>query len=321
MTLITRRAALAGASALAAAGAEAAAPMAGKQAAGFYRHKLGDFELTLLTDGAGNFPMPEGFVKNVSRDQAIAAAAAAYMAPAGNITVPFNPLLVNTGAKLVLIDAGNGATPPGAPVGHLLANLQASGVSPEQVDVVILSHLHPDHINGVKNAQGGLAFPNAEIMAPAADWAFWMSDENAAKAANPMMTNYFAQVRKVLGDIGARITKYEPGKLIAPGITSIDAHGHTPGHCAFAIASGNARVLVQSDVTNIPSFFLRNPEWHVAFDVDPVMAVATRRRFHDMAVAEKALVLGYHFPFPNAGYVEKDGAGYRLVPIAWKATL
>ena len=109
-----------------------------------------------------------------------------------------------------------------------------------------------------------------------------------------------------------KVTKYEWGKEVAPGITAIDAAGHTPGHTAFAVASGNARVLVQSDVTNIPELFLRNPDWHVAFDIDPQKAVETRRKFYDMAAAEKALVVGFHFTFPSVGYVEKDGT--RLSP-------
>jgi glyoxylase-like metal-dependent hydrolase (beta-lactamase superfamily II) len=111
------------------------------------------------------------------------------------------------------------------------------------------------------------------------------------------------------------VTKYEWGKEVAPGITAIDTSGHTPGHTAFAVASGNGRVLVQSDVTNIPEFFLRNPNWHVMFDIDPAKAAETRHKFYDMASAEKALVVGFHFSFPSMGYVEKDGAGYRLIPV------
>ena len=115
-----------------------------------------------------------------------------------------------------------------------------------------------------------MAFPNAEIMVPAVDWEFWMSDENAAKAqSNEMMKNYFANVKKIYAGIESKVTKYDWGKEVAPGITSIAAPGHTPGHTAFAVASGNSKVLIQSDVTNIPEFFLRNPDWHVAFDVDP----------------------------------------------------
>ena len=329
MTELTRRTLLTGAAAIGASAlapmvasktAEAAAPKAGRQAPGFYRYKVGDFELTQIADGGRTFPMPDGFVKNVPKDKALAAAEAAYM-PKGMVTVPFNPVIVNTGSKLVLIDAGYG---PGiAPsVGLLPAHMAAAGLDPKDIDIVVLSHLHPDHINGVKTADGKVAFPNAEIMAPAADWAFWMSDENMSKAQdNAMMKGYFANTRKILSDIADKVTRYEWGKEVAPGITAIDASGQTPGHTVFAVASGNGRILVQSDVTNIPEFFLRNPDWHVAFDVEPEKAVATRRKFYDMAAAEKALIAGFHFAFPSLGYVEKDGAAYRLVPVAWNALL
>jgi glyoxylase-like metal-dependent hydrolase (beta-lactamase superfamily II) len=328
MTELTRRHLMLGAAASAAtltgaqlAGppARAASPPLGKQAPGFYRAKVGDFEVTQIADGARTFPMPDGFVKNVPKEQALAAAEAAYM-PKGMVTVPFNPIVINTGSKLVLIDAGYG---PGvaASVGLTPAHLAAAGIDPKSIDIVVLSHLHPDHINGIKNADGSLTYPNAEHKVPAQDWAFWMSDDNAAKAANDMMKGYFANTRKILSNMADKVTKYDWGKEVAPGITAIDTSGHTPGHTSFAVASGSAKMLVQSDVTNIPELFLRNPEWHVAFDVDPVKAVQTRRRFYDMASAEKMLIAGFHFSFPSMGYVEKDGSGYRLVPVRWNPVL
>jgi glyoxylase-like metal-dependent hydrolase (beta-lactamase superfamily II) len=332
MTGLTRRNLFAGAAGLGAAAAfssvlaptrlRAATAPAGKQAAGIYRHKIGDFEVTQITDGARTFPMPDGFVVNVSKDQAIAAAEAAYF-PKGQITIPFNPLLVNTGSKLVLIDTGNGAAAheqsKGA-VGQLLTNMTAAGIDPKAVDIVVISHMHGDHIGGLRLADGGLAFPNAEIKVPAVEWDFWMNDANIEKA-NPANKSAFGTPKKVFVGLESKVTRYEAGKEVAPGITAIATPGHTPGHTSFAVASGSARVLVQSDVTNIPQLFLRNPDWHVTFDNDPVLAQQTRRKFYDMAAAEKALVLGFHFPFPSAGYVEKDGAGYRLVPIAWNPTL
>src|SRR6185312_6155018 len=333
MTDLDRRQLLGGAAAATAAAAlssfpastaGAAVPPSGTQAPGFYRYKVGSFECTSINDGARSFPMPDKLVVNATKEEALAAAEAAYM-PKGMVTVPFNPQLINTGSKLVLIDCGNGIAnyePTKGAVGRTLQNLAAAGVDPKNIDVVLMSHLHPDHTNGIRAADGSMAFPNAEIMVPAVDWAFWMSDENAAKAqSNEMMKNYFANVKKIYNGIESKVTKYEWGKEVAPGITSISTPGHTPGHTSFAVASGNSKILIQSDVTNIPELFLRNPDWHVAFDVDGDLAQQTRHKFYDMASAEKATVVGFHFTFPSIGHVEKDGNGYRLIPSLWNPTI
>jgi glyoxylase-like metal-dependent hydrolase (beta-lactamase superfamily II) len=333
MNDLSRRHLLAGAAAAGAASAltslgtttaRAAVQPAGGQAPGFYRYKVGSYECTSINDGARSFPMPDKFVTNVPKDEALTAAEAAYM-PKGMVTVPFNPQLINTGSKLILIDTGNGVAnlePTKGAVGRTLQNLAAAGVDPKSIDIVLLSHLHPDHTNGIRAADGSMAFPNAEIMVPSVEWAFWTSDENAAKmASNEMMKNYFANVKKTFAGIESKVTKYEWDKEVAPGITSIAAPGHTPGHTAFAIASGNSKILIQSDVTNIPELFLRNPDWHVAYDTDPELAQKTRHKFYDMASAEKATVVGFHFAFPSIGHVEKNGAGYRLVPVTWNPVI
>jgi glyoxylase-like metal-dependent hydrolase (beta-lactamase superfamily II) len=333
MNKLSRRDLLAGAAAIGAATAStpfataiahASVPSAGAQAPGFYRYKVGSFECTSINDGARSFPMPDTFVTNVPKAEALAAAEAAYMPP-GMVTVPFNPQLINTGGKLVLIDSGNGMAtyePTKGAVGRTLQNLAAAGVDANSIDVVLMSHLHPDHTNGIRAADGAMAFPNAEIMVPAKDWEFWMSDENAAKAqSNEMMKNYFANVKKIYAGIESKVTRYDWGREIISGITSIEAPGHTPGHTAFAVASGNSKILIQADITNIPEFFLRNPDWHVAYDFDPELAQTTRHKFYDMAAAEKALVVGFHFTFPSMGHVEKDGTKYRLIPIAWNPVI
>ncbi|MBR0993768.1 MBL fold metallo-hydrolase [Bradyrhizobium japonicum] len=332
MTDLNRRHLLAGAAAVGAAAVtglrptavDAAVPQAGTQAPGFYRYKVGAFECTSINDGARTFPMPDKFVANKPKEDALAAGEAAYM-PKGMVTVPFNPQLINTGSKLVLIDTGNGVAnleaSKGA-VGRTLQNLQAAGVDPKNIDIVLLSHLHPDHTNGIRLADGSLVFPNAEIMVPGKDWEFWTSEDNMARAeSNPMMKNYLTNVKKTFAGLESRITKFEWGREVAPGITSIATPGHTPGHTSFAVASGDAKVLIQSDVTNIPEFFLRNPDWHVMFDNDAALAQETRQKFYDMAAAEKATVIGFHFTFPSVGHVEKDGAKYRLIPSAWNPTI
>jgi glyoxylase-like metal-dependent hydrolase (beta-lactamase superfamily II) len=327
MIQLTRRTLLTGTAATGAAlslgmpsFAHAAAPVSGKQAPGFYRYKVGDFEVTQIVDGARTFPMPDTFVVNQKKEDALAAAEAAYM-PKGQITVPFNPMVVNTGSKLVVIDTGNGLgafeQSKGA-VGQMNANMTAAGLDPAAVDVVVISHFHGDHMNGLKKADGSPVYPKAEIMVPAAEWAFWSDESNAGKA-NGFNKPNFPNVKKAFD--GLKVTQFEAGKDIAPGIGSIATPGHTPGHVSFAIQSGSGKLLVQSDVTNIPALFVRNPDWHVVFDNDPALAQATRHKFYDMAAAEKAPVAGYHFSFPSVGHVEKDGNGYRLVPVAWNPSI
>ena len=325
MTQFTRRTVLTGAAAASVAAlagstaTQAAAPLAGKQAPSFYRSKLGDFEITVVNDGARAIPLPPTFVRNVSNAEVLAAAEAAYM-PKGSIVAPFNPIVVNTGAKLVLIDTGYG--PGVAPtVGLLPATLAAAGIDPKAIDIVLISHMHGDHILGLKTPDGALAFPNAEIKVPAVDWAYWMSDENMSKAPEGFQKASFGFNRKIFSNLADKVTRYDWGKEVAPGITAVEASGHTPGHTAFVIASGSGRLFFQGDVSNVPDLFLRNPEWQVMFDSEPEKAVTTRRRIYDMASAEKILVSGYHFPFPGLGYIEKAGTGYRLVPAAWSPVL
>jgi glyoxylase-like metal-dependent hydrolase (beta-lactamase superfamily II) len=299
--------------------AHAAAPFAGKQAPSFYRSKLGGFEITVVSDGARAIPLSPTFVRNVNIEQVLAVAEAAYM-PKGSIVAPFNPIVVNTDSKLVLIDTGYG---PGiAPtVGLLPATLAAAGIDPKSVDIVLISHMHGDHILGIKNPDGSLAFPNAEIKVPAVDWAHWMSDENMSRAPEGFQKTSFGFNRKVFSSLKDKVTRFDWGKEVAPGITAVETAGHTPGHTSFMIASGSSKLFFQADVSIVPDLFLRNPDWQVMFDSEPDKAVVTRRRVYDMASADKLLVAGYHFPFPGLGYIEKAGTGYRLVPAAWSPVL
>ncbi len=322
MTQMTRRTLFATAAAATAAsalspltGTARAAASAGK-GTGVYRYKMGDFEIIQLMDGARTFPMPDKFVVNVSKDEAIKAAVAAYM-PEGKVTIPFSPMIVNTGSKLVAIDTGNGlganAASKGA-VGQARLNMEAAGIDPKQIDIVIISHFHGDHVGGLKNADGSPAFPNAEIKVPAVEAAFWGDDANASKA-NGFNQKQFPNVKKMMA--GLKVTPYDADKEVAPGITSIATPGHTPGHMSFALSSGSKKMLVQSDVTNVPSLFVKNPTWQAIFDNDGNQAVATRKKFYEMAAAEKMIVSGYHFPYPCVGHIEKTANGYQMVPVAW----
>ena len=262
--------------------------------------------------------MPDGFIKNASKEEISKALQAGYL-PGDKMTEPFNPMAVNTGSKLIVIDTGYSDKGPKT-AGQFHKNLGAAGIDLKAVDIVIISHFHPDHINGLLDAAGTSAFPNAEIKVPSVESAFWMDDGNMNKAQGGL-ANAFKNVRRVMGPVTKQITKYEWNKEVAPGITAISTVGHTPGHTSFVVASGNGKLLVQSDVTNNPYLFLRHPNWHVTYDMDGTKAEETRRKFYDMASAEKTLIAGFHFPFPSLGYVEKDGANYRLVPAPWMPVL
>jgi glyoxylase-like metal-dependent hydrolase (beta-lactamase superfamily II) len=310
---LTRRSLLA--TAAAAGTATAMAPLASRSAAaaapakgtGVYRYKLGEYEIIQLMDGAFTFPISDQLVVNVSRDEAINAAAAAYM-PEGKVTIPFSPMIVNTGKKLVAIDTGNGLGAHAISndvVGQARGNMKAAGIDPAKIDIVVISHFHSDHIGRLKNANGSPAFPGAEIKVPAVEWAFW-SDESNASNANGYNAEQFATVQKMLDGFADRVTIYEGDAEVAPGITAIHTPGHTPGHMSFVVVSDSKRIFVQSDVTIIPSFFLRHPDWHVVFDNDPRLAATTRHKIYDMAAAEKLTVCGYHFPYPCVGHVEKS---------------
>ena len=327
MMQLTRRRLFAGAAAAGAAtaltplmvsNAYAAAPAAGMQGPSFYRYKVGSYECTQASDGIAQFPMPDGFIKNASKEEISKALQAGYL-PGDKMTVPFNPMAVNTGSKLIVIDTGYSDKGPKT-AGQFHKNLGAAGIDLKAVDIVIISHFHPDHINGLLDAAGTSAFPNAVIKVPSVESAFWMDDGNMNKAQGGL-ANAFKNVRRVMGPVTKQITKYEWNKEVAPGITAISTVGHTPGHTSFVVASGNGKLLVQSDVTNNPYLFLRHPNWHVTYDMDGTKAEETRRKFYDMASAEKTLIAGFHFPFPSLGYVEKDGTNYRLVPAPWMPVL
>lgn len=328
MTNLNRRdfltaAATVGAAAALAPSAHASAPPASMQAPGFYRYKVGSFEVTAVTDGAAMFPLPDKWVQNQAKAEVQKALAEAHQSTE-TVTVPFTPIVINTGPKLVLVDTGYGPemkTKTNGRVGHLPANLAAAGIDPKSIDVVIISHMHQDHVFGLRAADGGLAFPNAEIMVPARDWAYWMSDAEMNKLPEGYTKSVYPGIRKTFVGLENKVTKYEGDKELVSGITSMATPGHTPGHSSFVVASGSAKILVQSDVTNIPHVFLRHPTWQVMYDIDPLQATETRKRFYDMASADKFMIQGFHFPFPSAGYVEKSGEEYRLIPIAWNPVL
>jgi len=298
--------------------ARAAAPATGKQAPGFYRYRVGDFEVTALNDGMVKAANPATIVVNKPFPEVQKALEAAFL-PTDEVRNPFTTLLVNTGKNLVLIDTGFGDN--GAPtVGNLLSNLAAAGVDPKSIDTVIISHFHGDHISGLRAKSGTANFPNAEIMVPGVEWKYWTDEGEAAKAPQVWKAG-FQNVKRVFDPIAKDLKHFEYGKELVPGITSVDARGHSPGHAAFVIASGNGRLLVTSDTANHAALFVRNPEWSLWADMDAAMAITARKRLLDMAAADRMPIAAYHLPFPSTGYIAKQGNGYEFVPAYWQPML
>jgi glyoxylase-like metal-dependent hydrolase (beta-lactamase superfamily II) len=327
---LTRRHALAGAAAIAATPllpsmpVRADAPATDQQAPSFYRYKVGDIQVTVVSDGKNVFKLEDSFITNAKKDEVNAALEKAFL-PRDIFTIYYGPLVINTGGKLVVIDTGNG---PVAKVnskganGLFTANMAAAGFDPKDIDMVVISHFHGDHVNGLLAADGTPAFPNAEILVPATEWKFWMDDGEMSRASGARMTGLFKNNRNIFeAALKKKVTPYEWGKEVAPGLLAVETAGHSPGHTSYVLSSSSDRVFIQSDVTNNPNPFATNPGWHAFFDQDGDMAEKTRRRVYDMVVAEKLQLQGFHYPFPGLANIEKDGNGYRVVPVPWNPTI
>jgi glyoxylase-like metal-dependent hydrolase (beta-lactamase superfamily II) len=318
---ISRRAVLASAVALAAAPsipAFAAAPKVGKQAPGFFRFNIGDFEVTALHDGAVEAKIDDKRIPNAPLDEVLKLMESQFM-PTDPAINQFNAMIVNTGSKLVLIDSGfnNNGQPT---TGRLAANMAAAGIDPKTIDTVLISHFHPDHINGLRSKEGELVYPQAEIIVPAGDVAHYM-DESKMNAAPEAARGAFKTAMRVFGPNMKDVTQSEWGKEWATGITAIQSDGHTPGHTSFVIASGNKTLLVVGDASNDPRIFARKPDWHLGFDLDKPRAVETRKKLLDMAAADKMQVSFYHAAFPATGFVAKSGNAYDWFPQSYTEML
>jgi glyoxylase-like metal-dependent hydrolase (beta-lactamase superfamily II) len=293
----------------------AAAPPSSAQGPGVYRYRLGDYQLTALYDGTWFLPIDDKFMRNASAAAVNEALAAAFLAPRV-LPISFTALLVNTGGKLILIDTGTAGQLTDS-AGFMNANLAAAGVAPSAIDTILISHFHPDHIDGIKTKDGDKVFANAEILVPEPEWTFWMDDGHMA-VAQGAVHRYFLNARRVFKDIANEVRPFKPGAEVAPGIVSIPAYGHTPGHTAFSIHSSNQSLLVMSDTVRNPYLFARHPDWQPIFDMDGPLAVKARRHMLDRAAADRMLVEAYHFPFPACGHMVKTQTGYELVPVMWQ---
>lgn len=314
MTIKTWRAALAGvAFAAFIATAHAGAPQQKTQVPGWYRTMVGDFEVTALYDGYIDLD-PKQLLKfthpgEIERDLRRA------VEPGPTVQTSVNGFLVNTGAQLILVDTGARGFAP--TVGALAENLKAAGYEPGQVDLVLITHMHGDHVNGLETAERQIAFPNAQVMVSAPEAGFWLSDEAKAQAQKEMQ-GFFDMAKAAAAPYQAagRWKTFEPNAQIAPGVKAV-ATGHTPGHSSYLFESKGQQLLVIGDMVHIGVVQFARPEVAIAFDTDNKAAIASRKQWFARAAKERMLLAGAHITFPGLGHLRREGAGYAWVPIGY----
>ncbi|MCA0871895.1 MBL fold metallo-hydrolase [Seohaeicola saemankumensis] len=304
---LSRRAVLGGAAALplvAAAGTPAlAAGHGGGAAMPVARSfKLGEMTVTTLLDGSILRDGAKGIFGGNATDEQFAEVSAQNFISAEQAQFYFTPTLVDTGSALVLFDTGLGR-------GGVVTALAAAGVTPDQIDVVVITHMHPDHIGGLMT-DGAPTFPNARYVTGAQEYNFWSKMEAGNRVGDLVASNVTPLAEK---------TEFiEDGASVAPGVTAMAAFGHTPGHMVYHLESGDRRLVLTADLANHYVWSFAHPEWIVSFDSDKEAATASRRKVLGMLAADRVPMIGYHMPFPAAGFVETRGEGFRFVPVSYQ---
>ncbi|MFA6313280.1 MAG: MBL fold metallo-hydrolase [Sterolibacterium sp.] len=293
--------------------AHAEAPMVPSQVPGYYRMQLGEFEVTALYDGA--LDLDAKVLKNASAADLQRLLSRMFV---GNpkMQTAVNAFLVNTGSHLVLVDAG-AAKLFGPSLGFVLQNMQAAGYAPAQVDTVVITHLHGDHMGGLNDANGLPVFPKARILVAQAESDFWLSQQ-IADAAPANFQSYFKRVRDLAAPYQAsgQWQTFAAGSTLVPGVRAVAANGHTPGHTAYAIESAGRKLLIWGDLVHAHAVQFARPDVSIEYDVDQKQAVITRRSVMKAMAASGSLVAGMHLPFPGIGHVRAEGRGrYSWVPI------
>jgi len=290
----------------------ARAPLGGGTALSAHRMKLGSFEVTTILDGFIDLP-PAVLLGDQDLVKRHLEAAGLWGSP---IRTAVNTFLVNTGDKLVMIDCG-GAKMLGPTAGRMPAALAQIGVDPGQVDEVYITHMHGDHLHGAVTPEGAKVFPNAVLRIAKADVDYWANPQVEAAAPENQKARFVAAKRAVAA-YGDRLQPFELGAELTPGIRSVAAVGHTPGHSCYLVTSGSARLLLLGDSMHVAPVQFPRPEITVAFDYNPDAARARRRELFEMAVRENMLIGAVHLPFPGIGRLRAVDTGFAYDPLPWQ---
>ena len=291
----------------------AAAAQHHDQVPGFYRLKIGDLEVTALFDGPGVFD-----VNWLNGEKTKADVRKALHEDSHTLDVADTGYLVNTGKQLILVDAGSGTSFGEGKFGHLAGNLRSAGYTPEEVDIVLVTHLHSDHIGGLTTPDGKIVFPNADIYVAKADSDFWLSPEIAAKA--PKDAQQFFQSAQGIAAPYIKAGKwhtFSDSDQIVDGMQIVPLRGHTPGHTGYEFSSQGKKILFWGDVMHVQRLQLPDPKITVVFDVDPTAASATRDQLLRKLATEDVLIAGPHVLFPGLGRLHKESGTYRWAPVAF----